>query len=151
MDKVQETETVTRGFSQDETTNNDGKMITLADGAYGNALNAIKTQAGQKISIIGFDACLMGMYEVGAASAAYGDYLVASAESEPGSGWDYNAILKALAGTPTMDALTLSKKIVDAYYNHSSKSATQAVFDLSKVSGPPNSSIHSLFSFLHFH
>ena len=123
-----------KGFSQDDNSADSSKMITLADGAYGGALSAIKTQAGQKLSIIGFDACLMGMYEVGAASAAYGDYLVASAESEPGSGWDYKAILKALATTPTMNALTLSKEIVDSYNSHSSYSATLAVFDLSKVS-----------------
>ncbi|MBQ7372773.1 MAG: hypothetical protein IJW67_13010, partial [Blautia sp.] len=39
---------------------------------------------------IGFDACLMSGIEVAEILADYADYMVASQEVEPGSGWDYS-------------------------------------------------------------
>jgi hypothetical protein len=45
-----------------------------------------------KLDIIGFDACLMAMYEVGSTLAPYGKYLLGSELLEPGHGWDYSAL-----------------------------------------------------------
>jgi hypothetical protein len=42
-----------------------------------------------KLDIIGFDACLMSMYEISAAMKPYTNYLLASELLEPGHGWDY--------------------------------------------------------------
>lgn len=119
-----------KDFSNDETSQS---VITLANGAYTKAIKAISTAAGKKLDLIGFDTCLMGMYEVAAVNAPYGDYLVASAESEPAYGWTYDVIMKKLGNKPGMDAVELGKIIVDSYYDYSSGNATLALFDLSKT------------------
>lgn len=53
-----------------------------------------------KMDIIGYDACLMSMYEIAAAMAPYGRYLLGSEILEPGQGWDYSATgnMTAMAG-----------------------------------------------------
>ncbi len=119
-----------KDFSTDETNES---VITLANGAYANAIKAISAEAGKKLDLIGFDTCLMGMYEVAAVNAPYGDYLVASAESEPAYGWAYDVVMKALGKTPSMDAVTLGKTIVDAYHDDRTINATLALFDLSEA------------------
>lgn len=43
-----------------------------------------------KLEFIGFDACLMATIETANALYPYANYLVASQESEPGNGWNYN-------------------------------------------------------------
>src|SRR5262249_8101206 len=68
-----------------------------------------------KFELIGFDACLMGNFEVAKAMAPYGHVLVASEEVEPGSGWDYTPIIDALNKSPQMDGVALGHVIVDTY------------------------------------
>ena len=41
------------------------------------------------LSFIGFDACLMGSLEVACAVSPYAEYMIASQETEPASGWPY--------------------------------------------------------------
>lgn len=52
-----------------------------------------------KLDIIGFDACLMAMYEVGSVMAPYAHYLLASELLEPGQGWDYSSLGNLVEGT----------------------------------------------------
>jgi hypothetical protein len=51
-----------------------------------------------KLDIIGFDACLMAMHEIGAVLTPYANYLLASELLEPGIGWDYSALSKYVQG-----------------------------------------------------
>jgi hypothetical protein len=44
------------------------------------------------MDIIGFDACLMGMYEVAVAVRPFAKYFLASEILEPGHGWDYRVL-----------------------------------------------------------
>lgn len=72
------------GYGMD-TVANDGLQMreitqALADAGFGS---------GRKLEMIGYDACLMGSAEVAALMAPYADYMVASEEVIPGSGWDY--------------------------------------------------------------
>lgn len=120
-----------KDFSNDEYGNYDG--IYLSSGDYADALAPIVAQAGQKLDILGFDACLMAMYEVAAASAPYGNVLVASEETEPANGWSYDYFLPLLSKTPTMDAATFAKHIVDGYYEKSDDNATLSVTDLTSM------------------
>lgn len=62
---------------------------------------AVSPFAQEKLTFLGFDACLMGTLEVAAMFKPYARYLVASQELEPGWGWDYSS-LKAL-NTGTME------------------------------------------------
>ncbi len=68
--------------------------------------------AGEKLAFMGFDACLMGSLEVADLFSDYARYLIASQETEPGSGWDYS-FLSVL--NETADPLTLAGRVLDAY------------------------------------
>lgn len=67
-------------------------------------------QAVQQLDVLGFDACLMSMYEVAGAVAPYARTLLASEMLEPGHGWDYSAlgIMTARATTTTSGSGTTS-------------------------------------------
>ncbi len=118
-------------FSSDDTSKSFG--IEIANGDYGRALQAISNRAGQKIDLVGFDACLMGMYEVAAATADYGRYLVASEETEPGWGWAWNIFLQELSQRPEMGPVDLGKAIVDAYADYDDPDFGQSNDTLSLV------------------
>lgn len=91
---------------------------------------------GGKIDIIGFDACLMSMIETAYAMRNLGGVLVGSEELEPASGWPYKDWLASLAKTPTMDAATLGKTIVEAYRKKygDSNLTTLSALDIGKAS-----------------
>ena len=78
-------------------------------------MTKIKKRLAQKIDILGMDACLMSMAEVAYQMRDVADYSVGSEESEPGDGWPYDRILKALAANPAMTPEELSKTIVTHY------------------------------------
>jgi hypothetical protein len=70
---------------------------------------------GQRLDMIGFDACLMAMVENGFAMRRVADVLVGSEELEPGDGWRYDDWLPALVSNPTLDAAGLGRLLVDSY------------------------------------
>jgi hypothetical protein len=78
-------------------------------------MRRIKKKLTRKIDILGMDACLMSMAEVAYQMRDVADYSVGSEETEPGDGWPYDRILKALAAKPTMTPEELSKTIVTQY------------------------------------
>lgn len=78
-----------------------------------NAALYSSAAAGQKLSWIGFDACLMATAEVAKIVSPYADYMVASEEVEPGAGWDYS-FLKGM--TAEEDPAVTGKRIVDSYF-----------------------------------
>ena len=90
---------------------------------------------GNKLELIGFDACLMGSIEVAYSLSDYADYMVASEEAEPGGGWDYSFFGKI---NNDLDSLSLSKLIVDNYTEYYEKlkyvnGTSLAVMRLNKV------------------
>ncbi|MEG1924696.1 MAG: clostripain-related cysteine peptidase [Ruthenibacterium sp.] len=97
------------------------------------------SMAGHPFELIGFDACLMSTLETAAALSPYGQYMVASQEWEPGTGWDYVEWLSFLAENPSADGLAAGKVICDSFYEKCAAEdmgelATLAVTDLSKIS-----------------
>lgn len=70
---------------------------------------------GQKFEIVGFDACLMGMLEVYGSLYPYTNYMVASEEVIPATGWSYAAWLGRLAQDPSVDGRSVSDAIVSTY------------------------------------
>ncbi|WP_169314612.1 clostripain-related cysteine peptidase [Thiothrix nivea] len=74
---------------------------------------------GEKLDVIGFDACLMATIETGFAMRNIAHVMVASEEIEPLSGWRYNHWLQLLVDDPSMDAVALGKMLVDSYRNTS--------------------------------
>jgi hypothetical protein len=71
--------------------------------------------APQRLDVIGFDACLMAMIETAYAVRGLADYIVASEELEPGTGWNYQRWLGPLVQKPEMTAQELSAVVVNAY------------------------------------
>ncbi|HPS30616.1 MAG TPA: clostripain-related cysteine peptidase [bacterium] len=128
----------TKGFSDDfngsDQYDDDEDEISIASGEYASALSGITTVMGKKFDIIGFDACLMGSWELAAATQPYADYLVASEETEPNGGWAYNVWMPIIVKNPNdVTPVEIGKKIADSYYDEGDYFATMAVFDLSKV------------------
>ncbi len=119
---------ITKGFSNDD--HGTAYEISISNGDYASALQGITQALGRKIDIVGFDACLMGMWEVAEASAPYANYLVASSETEPGSGWAYHGFLPGLVSNWQMSPEELGTSIVDAFYNESTSDSTLALTNL---------------------
>lgn len=94
--------------------------------------------SGTKFDLVGFDACLMASYEVADAFSPYADYLVASEETEPDSGWDYSVLGQSLVADPEIDAEGIGKIICDSYMAgledlDEQYGATISLTDLSKI------------------
>lgn len=73
---------------------------------------------GEKLSIIGFDACLMSMVEIAYENRDLADYMLASVTSIPNAGWDYTPILENLTTDPDMGAVDLGYVVVDSYVEY---------------------------------
>jgi hypothetical protein len=80
------------------------------------ALSQIKTTVlnNKKIDVLGMDACLMAMVEVGYQARNYADLMVASQEVEHARGWNYLSILQGFSrGKPS--PAQVAQNIVTAY------------------------------------
>jgi len=97
-------------------------------------LASAKKTLKQKIDVLGMDACLMSMVEVGYQMRDSVSYTVGSEQVEPGDGWPYHTILAELAKKPTMSPSDLSKVIVKKYLASYSPAVpvTQSAFDLTR-------------------
>ena len=126
--KQEPTSPVTKGFSSDD--HGGSGEISISNGDYAAAMAGITAELGAKVDIVGFDACLMGMWEVAKASAPYAHYLLASEETEPGIGWPYHGFLPGLVNDWEQTPLELASSIVDAYYNETTQDDTLSVIDL---------------------
>jgi hypothetical protein len=87
----------------------------------------------QKIDILGMDACLMSMAEVGYQMRNSVQFTVGSEETEPLDGWPYDTIFGQLAVNPDMTPRDFSKMIVKKYiesYKDKGEAVTQSACDL---------------------
>ena len=89
----------------------------------------------RKFDILGMDACLMSMAEVSYQLRDAADFTVGSQEEEPGDGWPYDRVLKALAAKPSMSPRDLSKTIVHEYLQSygANEGVTQSAVDLTRI------------------
>lgn len=121
------------GVCFDEVNGNDSLMLRELDAGLAKA-NPI---LWQKLDFVGFDACLMGTLETANVLASYADYMFASQEIEPGSGWEYSSIIEHLAARPDTSTEELGRALADGYRDSlpssSRSSATLSVVDLSQV------------------
>lgn len=68
------------------------------------------------LEFIGFDACLMATVDVAALFQDTAHYMIASEEVEPGLGWNYTGLVRALAEEPEMDGEALGRAVCDSFY-----------------------------------
>ena len=101
-------------------------------------------KGGVKFDFIGFDACLMGTLENGLMLADHADYLIASEETEPGTGWYYTTWLTKLSANSSTPTTEIGRQIVDDFITACAQgapgqAATLSVVDLAELSAtvPP--------------
>lgn len=109
-----------------------GTEITTEE--LGLAMQDFANVIGQKVDIVGADACLMAMVEVAAELAPSTNFLVASQDLEPGDGWPYDQLLTDWNAKPKASAKDvgkiLTKRYVKSYWDQDEISF--ASYDLSK-------------------
>ena len=120
------------GYGYDEKYPND----TMDISEIGKALK----NGGVKFDLVGFDACLMATLETAIAVEPYADYLLASEESEPGTGWYYTRWLQVLDNNSSTNTLSLGKQIIDDFTSASARTGyrpetTRALVDLAELKG----------------
>ena len=120
------------GYGYDEKNASAGSM-TL------KGIDEALAAAGATYDVIGFDACLMATLENALMLEKYGDYLVASEETEPGVGWYYTDWPTALSADPSMATVQLGKNIADSFVAKcaekcAGQKTTLSVVDLAELS-----------------
>ncbi len=122
---------------------NRGILFDDSQGTYLNnqqlalALNQIKTNilGGRKLDILGMDACLMAMLEVGYQVKDYANLFVASQESEHAMGWPYTTFLSPLSQkycTP-LQVATYAVTSFGQFYQSKTPYYTQSAVDLNNI------------------
>jgi ELWxxDGT repeat protein len=91
--------------------------------------------AAPQLSVLGFDACLMGMAEVAYQVRHEAQVLVASEETIPWDGYEYQNFLNYLVADPNLDARALAGRMLDAYQARydSEGDCTLAAVDLTQL------------------
>lgn len=117
------------GFGLDQNNNRTLKLTNIK-----TALEEAYKVTGVKFDLIGFDACLMATLETANILAPYSNFMVASEEVEPGHGWDYKSITRAIAEDPKIPGLNLGKTIAQSYEKHAFYHFTQRDITLSVIS-----------------
>ncbi len=90
---------------------------------------------GGKFDFIGFDACLMGNYEVVSTLKDLSYYYIGSEELVPGGGWDYMALFTELSKNPGISTKALGEKVVNSFIDQykSNGESTLSVIDMTGV------------------
>lgn len=141
------------GYGSDEN-DSSGKAMSIID--LDKAINESSILKDGKLEFLGFDACLMSSVEIANLFKEEADYLIASSESEPGDGWDYNFLKEINKDTTTEQ---LGQHVIDYYYNFFANKShiyasygysynpaiTLSLIDLSKIDNV-NTSINALFA-----
>jgi hypothetical protein len=95
--------------------NTDIQSAPLSNREVAQGIAAASGLTGKKLSILGFDACLMALLEVAYEFKDSADILVSSQTTVQGYGWDYKDLLGRLTASPAMSAEELAKAMVASY------------------------------------
>ncbi len=110
---------------------NRGKMMLISE------IDQALSSAGVHFDFIGFDACMMGTLEVAFALSDHANYLIASEETEPSSGWYYPNWLTALSKNTGMGTVAIGQEIIKEFMHSPSYNKwdtyTLALIDMSKA------------------
>jgi hypothetical protein len=101
------------------------------------ALSVIKRDIlqGRKLSLLGFDACLMSMVEICNIAKHYADVMVGSQEVELGTGWNYAKVLAPFEHS-SINKYEFGKHIVSVYaqtYEAITNDYTQSAINLATI------------------
>jgi len=110
-----------QGIAYDDKERYDGHISAKALGvAFNNAVNRIINRNRGLVDMVGFDACLMNMYEIAnELSRNQVETMVGSEELEPGDGWPYDEFLEYLRDRVDqgrdVSGTALAREIVDDF------------------------------------
>jgi hypothetical protein len=100
-----------------------------------DAFNRSGIGKNNKISILGFDACLMNMLEIANHFSDHVEILVGSQQTEPGDGWPYDRVLHSMK--TAKDCPEMARNIVTEYIKDYERlgvyNVTQSAIDVSKT------------------
>jgi Clostripain family len=105
------------------------------------ALQGAQAVTGNELDVLGFDACLMGMAEVGHELKDDAHFMVASQETEGAAGWPYSTLLTSkllehmdatLSKRLPLDPQALAQAAVLKAGDHPDDLPTMAAYDLSQ-------------------
>ncbi|MDD6800899.1 MAG: clostripain-related cysteine peptidase [Firmicutes bacterium] len=112
-------------------------------------INSALKNAGCIFDAIGFDACLMSTLENALVCGSYADYLIASEELEPGTGWYYTGWLTKLSENTSISTVQLSKNIIDDYLSSNRSTGakvTLSLIDLAELEGTVPAALNNFAS-----
>ena len=117
-----------RSICYDDTSGGDALDNTELKNVLANACTVI----GQKIDILGMDACLMTMVEVAWQLRDSVEILVGSEIEEPNDGWPYAEIIAFLTAKPKSKTHIVAKEVVKQYvasYRDQDETVTQSALN----------------------
>ncbi|MFK7983672.1 MAG: clostripain-related cysteine peptidase, partial [Saprospiraceae bacterium] len=125
-----------QGYGGDELPNNNHESFKIPQLKQAIQNSSFINQ-GNKFEILGFDACLMANLEVHNAMQSFANYIVSSEQLEPGHGWDYDPIIRAMENGSATDGITLGKVIADGFLAQANymgtNQVTLSVIETSKI------------------
>ncbi|MCC7441456.1 MAG: hypothetical protein IT285_07475 [Bdellovibrionales bacterium] len=90
-----------------------GNHITTEQ--FGGALKKIARRIGRPVDLLGNDACLMAMAEVGAELAPSVRVMVGSQDLEPSDGWPYDGLLNRWSAKPEATAAEVGAMLTEEF------------------------------------
>lgn len=115
----------TRGIAYDDSARDFLDNVELK-----RVLEEVTVRTGRPIDVLGFDACLMNMVEVAYQLKGLVANIVGSEETEPGAGWPYADVLRALQASPELAPQEFASGIVQNYLDSypGDEGVTQSAF-----------------------
>jgi hypothetical protein len=109
-------------------------MMGVAGGEFAAALAAFQEGWGKRVSVLGFDACFMGMVEVACEAIGRADLMLAAEGLVPVQGWPYTEMLGRLTARPSTspDELVLAA-CVDYVAGYPADTVELAAVDLARL------------------
>ena len=115
----------------------------LTDAEVLSALQQARATTGKKIDILNLDACLMQTMEVSYEWRTEANYIVASEETIPGYGNNYDTLLATLNAAPLQTSAAFASALVDDYYNfYRTQNTTLSALDM----GTPYANLITAFN-----
>jgi len=117
------------GFGLDEYFPKDSLTLDEID----NVLERVTHEQTMLFEVIGFDACLMATLETAAVLEPYANYLIASEETTPDSGWDYEQILTYLGDGEAYNGKSFGELVVSSFFDSSINKNQDSLLTLSVI------------------
>jgi hypothetical protein len=103
------------GFGQNMSHSGDKLNLQEMEDAISGGLG---DAGASRLDLLGFDACLMSTMETALQLQGVAEVMVASEETEPGSGWDYEVITNFVGERPSATSVEFGQAIADGYQRH---------------------------------